>query len=102
MHQRTKEVGKPTKEVGKFTHIIMQNLSHVKESRNLGKLLLAESGILGFGIQKNPSFTEKESEIQYLESEIHWAESRIQDCPGFPYMGRQIGHIMLISQSQFP
>ena len=80
----------------------MQNLSHVKESRNLGKLLLAESGILGFGIQKNPSSTEKESEIQYLESEIHWAESRIQDCPGFPYMGRQIGHIMLISQSQFP
>ena len=79
----------------------MQHSSHLKES-GIGKLLLVEFRILGFGIQKNPSFTEKESEIQYLESEIHWAESKIQDCLGFPYMGRKIGHIMLISQIQFP
>ena len=26
---------------------------------------------------------------QYPESGIHSMESRIQDCPGFPYMGRQ-------------
>ena len=33
---------------------------------------------------RNP--TDKESRIQYFESEIHGAESRIQDCLGFPYM----------------
>ena len=27
--------------------------------------------------------------IQYLVSGIHRVESRIQDCPGLPYMGRQ-------------
>ena len=44
-----------------------------------------ESGIpLTIGI-RNPSFTEKESGIQFLESGIHGVESRIQDCPGFPY-----------------
>ena len=29
-----------------------------------------------------------ESGIQYSESGIHWVESRLQDCHGFPYMGR--------------
>ena len=38
------------------------------------------------GIQ-NPSSTDKESKIQYLESGIHGMESRIQDCLGFLYMG---------------
>ena len=70
----------------------MQHSSHLKES-GIGKLLLVEFRILGFGIQKNPSSTER-------ESEIHRAESLIQDCLGFPYMG--IIRIMLISQSQFP
>ena len=52
--------------------------------------MLEESRILGFGIRntaqgiRNP--TDKESGIQYFESEIHGAESRIQDCLGFPYM----------------
>ena len=32
--------------------------------------------------------TDKESAIQYQESGIHSVESRIQDCLGFPYMGR--------------
>ena len=31
-----------------------------------------------------------ESGIQYSESGIHRVESRIQDCHGFPYMGRNI------------
>ena len=35
----------------------------------------------------NPSSTDKESKIQYLESGIHGVESRIQDCLGFLYMG---------------
>ena len=38
----------------------------------------------------NPESTVLESGIQYPESGIHSMESRIQDCPGFPYMGRQI------------
>ena len=29
---------------------------------------------------------QKNSGIQCLESGIHGEESRIQDCPGFPYM----------------
>ena len=36
----------------------------------------------------NPESTVLESGIQYPESGIHSMESRIQDCPGFPYMGR--------------
>ena len=36
----------------------------------------------------NPESTELESGIQYPESGIHSVESRIQDSPGFPYMGR--------------
>ena len=38
----------------------------------------------------NPESTVLESGIQYPESGIHSMESRIQDCPGFPYMGRCI------------
>ena len=38
----------------------------------------------------NPESTELESGIQYPESGIHSVESRIQDSPGFPYMGRII------------
>ena len=37
----------------------------------------------------NPESTVLESGIQYPESGIHSMESRIQDCPGFPYMGRK-------------
>ena len=36
----------------------------------------------------NPESTVLESGNQYTESGIHSMESRIQDCPGFPYMGR--------------
>ena len=36
----------------------------------------------------NPESTELKSGIQYTESGIHRVESRIQDCHGFPYMGR--------------
>ena len=36
----------------------------------------------------NPESTVLESGIQYPESGIHSMESRIQDCPAFPYMGR--------------
>ena len=67
-----------------------------------GKFLLSESKILGFevcntaqGIRnpleieiRNPRFTDKESEIQYLESEIHGVESRIQNSLIDLYMGQ--------------
>ena len=48
---------------------------------------------LEYGIQlmqgiRNPSSTDKNSGIQYLESRIHGVESRIQECLGFPYIGR--------------
>ena len=36
----------------------------------------------------NPSSTDKESRIQYLQSRIYGVESRIQDCLGFLYMGQ--------------
>ena len=38
----------------------------------------------------NPESTVLESGIQYPGSGIHSMESRIQDCPGFPYMGREV------------
>ena len=47
-----------------------------------------ESGIsLTTGIRESKFLTDKESEIQYLESGIHVEESRMQDCPfGFVYI----------------
>ena len=49
---------------------------------------LRESGIpVTIGIQ-NPSSTDKY--WNPVQSGIHGVESRIQDCPGFPYMGRHI------------
>ena len=36
----------------------------------------------------NPSSTDKESGIQYVESRIHSVESRNKDFLGLPYMGR--------------
>ena len=36
---------------------------------------------------ESTSFWNPESTV--LESGIHSMESRIQDCPGFPYMGRE-------------
>ena len=54
------------------------------------KLLLEESGLLGFGI-RNPSSSNKweGSKIQCLKPASKSKESRnIQDCLGFPYMGR--------------
>ena len=41
----------------------------------------------------NPESTVLESGIQYPESGIHSMESRIQDCPGFPYMGRSLSPV---------
>ena len=38
----------------------------------------------------NPESTMLESGIHYPESGIHYPESGIQDCPGFPHMGRQL------------
>ena len=47
---------------------------------------LKKSGIpLTIG-NRNPSSTDKESGIHYLESRIHSVESRVQDCLGFPYI----------------
>ena len=42
----------------------------------------------------NPESTELESGIQYSESGIHRVGSRIQDCHGFPYMGRLFIHVL--------
>ena len=68
-----------------------------------GKSLIVEYEILGFGFWntaqkiRNPTNAwnpeskfrwSTKTGIQYLESGIHGVESRIQNCPGFPYMGR--------------
>ena len=42
----------------------------------------------------NPESTELESGIQYSESGIQRVQSRIQDCHGFPYMGRFDGRFI--------
>ena len=79
------------------TNIKNSGIASCKENEipESGKFLPLESGILDFGIRnttqriRNPSPTEKESRIEYLESGIHGVESRIQTCLGFPYIGRQ-------------
>ena len=76
----------------------------VEPNTRIREIALVEFEILGFGIRiqlkesgiplrigiQSPNFTDKESGIQFLESGIHDVESRIQDCPGFPHMGRSI------------
>ena len=49
---------------------------------------------------RNPSYTGKESEIQYLESRIHSVESRIQDCLAFPYIMWHTNHNELYWQQR--
>jgi len=67
---------------------------------------IMESGIsLLIGI-RNPSFKDEESGIQYVESGIQGVESRIQDCLGFPYLGRKVSstdscHLFLSNVSVF-
>ena len=71
--------------------------------RNLRKILLAKSRIMGFELESGIHRWESEipltiviqnplplteTEIQYLKSGIHAVESRIQDYLGFTYMGR--------------
>ena len=66
-----------------------------------------ESGIQlkKFGIPltieiRNPSSTNKESEIYCLESGIHSMESRIQDCLAFPYIMWHTNHNKLYWQQR--
>lgn len=80
-----------------------------RESR---KILLLESGILGFGLRNstqeiwNPT-SDMESRIQvrltnsglqYLECGIHGVEFKIQDCPRFP--GRSIQSLSRVHQTR--
>ena len=64
------------------------------------RLQFKEFGIpLTIGI-RNPSSTDKESGIQYLESEIHVVESRIHDFLGFPCMGKNTYFISPFQSSE--
>ena len=72
-------------------------LPHVRESRfwNPGNFCLWNPESRVFGIRNPTNDWNPESKvllkntgIQYLESGIHSMESRIQECLGFPYMGR--------------
>ena len=52
----------------------------------------------------NPESTVLESGIQCPGSGIHSMESRIQDCPGFPYMGRPDGKLIrkeILEEAEF-
>ena len=55
--------------------------------RNAKKSMKTEKNLESSPFSK-PESTELESGIQYTESGIHRVQSRIQDCHGFPYMGR--------------
>ena len=86
--------------------------SHVREFQNpgnvgywnpeSGKILLVKSGILGFGIwntalgignaindwNSKSKVPLTKTGVQYQESGIQCVKSRIQNCLGFPYVGR--------------
>ena len=49
---------------------------------------------------RNPTSTNKESEIYCLEFGIHSVESRIQDCLAFPYIMRRTNHNELYWQQR--
>ena len=87
----------------KTEHGIREVFAHgIREILNQRTVFLLETGILSFGIRnttqeiripltngiQNPSSADKDSGTHYLESGIHGVESRIQDCPKFPYMER--------------
>ena len=59
-----------------------------------GKNWHVEKGNLGFGIRNTAQKIQNRPSlaigIQYQESGIPDVESRIQDCLGFPYMGRKL------------
>ena len=103
----------PSQMVGNFViqyNLVPRNVSGIPESVKFllvecgdPAIFLVESGILGFGIRntfqgnRNPSSTDEESGIQYLDSRIqhmtsgiHRVDSRIQGCLGFSYMTRTI------------
>ena len=50
----------------------------------------------------NPESTVLESGIQYPESGIHSVESRIQECSGFPYMGRKTEPLLTLEPGLYP
>ena len=70
----------PSKNVFQYSKIRTRKRS-AKKSLKTGKKMESSSFW-------NPESTVLESGIQYPESGIHSMESRIQDCPGFPYMGQ--------------
>ena len=70
----------------KTTSFNIVRFEHEKEMR---RKALKEKKNLESSPFWNPESTELESGIQYSESGIHRVESRIQDCHGFPYMGRK-------------
>ena len=60
---------------------------------------LQESRVLLTTGIRNPSCTDKESQIQYLESEIHCVESGIQYRLGLPYTGDLLKDGCILSAS---
>ena len=64
------------------------NIARFEHEKEMRRKALKEKKNLEFSPFWNPESTELESGIQYSESGIHGVESRIQDCHGFPYMGR--------------
>ena len=63
-----------------------------------------ESGIPGFGIGKQPkesgnsSTTGNQNQVPLTKNGIQYLETRIKDCPGFPYFGR---HASFINHASF-
>ena len=92
---------KPLRSSNTFLHVIYKSKKKTNLLRTRNEMRRKALKQTKFGIQPfwNPESTELESGIQYSESGIHRVESRIQDCHGFPYMGRfnvifRIGEIM--------
>ena len=75
-------------------------------SRIIREFVLVELEIQDLGIWnsaqeiRNPSFNNKESEIQYMEFGFHSVESRIQDCLAFPYVMWHTNHNELYWQQR--
>ena len=94
---------------GSYTVILLQNPGNIclwiPESRALECVIQIMGISLLIGI-RYPSFNDEESGIHHLESGIQGVESRIQDCLGFPYLGRNVSstdscHLFLSNVSAF-
>ena len=72
-----------------FLFLFVYSVFHILSKHHIRESTFKSSEKFAGGI-RDPCSTDRESGIQYPESGIQCVGSRIQECLGFPYMGRYL------------